>query len=64
MPDMATWKSTSTGASSQTSKASTLFGLDEDDNSNILVYRYRSGCKALEVSTQRDLCRELDAGTL
>jgi hypothetical protein len=64
MSDMATWKSSSTGGSSQTSKASTLFGLDEEDKANILVYRYRSGCKALEVSTQRDLCRELDAGKL
>ncbi|KAJ4347230.1 uncharacterized protein N0V89_011169 [Didymosphaeria variabile] len=63
MSDMATWKSNSTGgtSSSQHSKASTLFGLDEEDKTNILVYRYRSGCKALEVSTQRDLCRELDA---
>ncbi|KAL5376440.1 hypothetical protein PMIN06_006882 [Paraphaeosphaeria minitans] len=60
MPDMATWKSNSTGGSSQTSKASTLFGLDEEDKTNILVYRYRSGCKALEVSTQHDLCRDLD----
>jgi hypothetical protein len=64
MSDMATWKSSSTGGSSQTSKASTLFGLDEEDKADILVYRYRSGCKALELSTQRDLCRELDAGKL
>ncbi|KAF1979669.1 hypothetical protein BU23DRAFT_445893 [Bimuria novae-zelandiae CBS 107.79] len=47
--------------SSTHSKASTLFGLDEDDRSGILVYRYRSGCKALEQTSQHDLCRELDA---
>lgn len=58
-----TWKSDSTG-SSQRSKASTLFSLDEEDKSNILVYRYRSGSKALEVSSQHDLCRELDSGKL
>lgn len=58
-----TWKSTSTSGtgSSKASRASTLFGLDEEDKSSILVYRYRSGCKALDVSTQQDLCRELDA---
>ena len=59
---MPTWKSGSTG--STRSKASTLFGLEEEDGASILVYRYRSGCKALEVSTQRDLCRELDNGEL
>lgn len=59
---MPTWKSGSTG--STRSKASTLFGLEEEDSASILVYRYRSGCKALEVSTQRDLCRELDNGEL
>ncbi|KAF2272116.1 uncharacterized protein EI97DRAFT_234139 [Westerdykella ornata] len=52
-----TWKSHSTSSS----KASSLFGLDEDDKSNILVYRYRSGGKALEVSTQHDLCKSLDS---
>ncbi|KAF2687881.1 hypothetical protein K458DRAFT_485059 [Lentithecium fluviatile CBS 122367] len=55
-----TWNSKST-SDSNSSKASTLFGLDEDDRSNILVYRYRSGCKALEVSSQHDLCKELDS---
>ncbi|KAF2012217.1 hypothetical protein BU24DRAFT_352838 [Aaosphaeria arxii CBS 175.79] len=51
-----TWKSSSTSSS----KASSLFGLDEDDTSKILVYKYRSGSKALEVSSQHDLCKALD----
>jgi hypothetical protein len=55
-----TWNSKSTSGSTS-SKASSLFGLDEDDTSNILVYRYRSGRKALEVSSQHDLCKELDS---
>lgn len=55
-----TWKSTSTSGTAS-SKASSLFGLDEDDRSNILVYKYRSGCKSLEVSTQHDLCKALDS---
>ncbi|KAK3208187.1 hypothetical protein GRF29_96g1700828 [Pseudopithomyces chartarum] len=60
---MSTWKSDSTGSTGSTrSKASTLFGLEEDNDGYILVYRYRSGSNALEISTQRDLCRELDNG--
>lgn len=57
-----TWKSDSTGAtqSSSSSKASSLFGLDEEDTANILVYKYRSGCKSLQVTSQRDLCKTLD----
>jgi len=54
-----TWKSASTSGSTS-SKASSLFGLDEEDKSSILVYRYRSGCKSLEVTTQQDLCKTLD----
>ncbi|KAF2634529.1 hypothetical protein P280DRAFT_413599 [Massarina eburnea CBS 473.64] len=54
-----TWKSTSTNGTNS-SKASFLFGLDEDAKANILVYRYRSGCKSLEVTTQRELCKTLD----
>lgn len=54
-----TWKSTSTDDTSS-STASSLFGLDEEDKSNILVYKYRSGCKALEVTTQHELCKTLD----
>jgi hypothetical protein len=56
-----TWNSKST-TDSTSSKASTLFGLDEDDRNNILVYRYRQGKKALEVSSQHSLCKELDSG--
>ena len=58
-----TWKSTSTSTGgTNSSKASTLFGLDEDDKANILVYKYRSGSKSLEVSSQHDLCKALDSG--
>ncbi|KAF2659476.1 hypothetical protein K491DRAFT_590844 [Lophiostoma macrostomum CBS 122681] len=52
-----TWNSTS----SSSSKASSLFSLDEDNTSNILVYKYRSGCKSLDVSSQHDLCKALDS---
>jgi hypothetical protein len=55
-----TWKSQSTSGTTS-SKASSLFGLDEEDKSNILVYKYRSGSKALEVSSQHDLCKALDS---
>jgi len=55
-----TWKSASTSGTNS-SKASTLFGLDEEDKSGILVYKYRSGSKALEVSSQHDLCKALDS---
>jgi hypothetical protein len=56
-----TWKSDSTTGTTS-SKASSLFGLDEEDKSNILVYKYRSGSKSLEVSSQHDLCKALDSG--
>ncbi|KAF2244740.1 hypothetical protein BU26DRAFT_434431 [Trematosphaeria pertusa] len=57
-----TWKSTSTSTGgTNSSKASTLFGLNEDDKANILVYKYRSGSKSLEVSSQHDLCKALDS---
>lgn len=55
-----TWKSASTSGSNS-SRASSLFGLDEDDKSNILVYKYRSGSKSLEVMNQHDLCKALDS---
>jgi hypothetical protein len=42
------------------SKASSLFDLDENGNKSILVYKYRSGAKRLEVKTERDLCTDLD----
>ncbi|KAF2786013.1 hypothetical protein K505DRAFT_330641 [Melanomma pulvis-pyrius CBS 109.77] len=54
-----TFKSTSTNGTSS-STASSLFNLDEDDKSNILVYKYRSGSKSLEVTSQHDLCKTLD----
>jgi len=47
---------------SRVSRASTLFGLDEDDKSGILVYKFRSGSKSLDVSSQHNLCRALDSG--
>jgi hypothetical protein len=46
------------------SKASSLFDLDEHGNKSILVYKYRSGAKGLEVRTEQDLCEELDRGML
>lgn len=55
-----TWKSASTNGTTS-SKSSQLFGLDEDDKSHILVYKYRSGCKSLKVMTQHELCHELDS---
>ncbi|PSN64465.1 hypothetical protein BS50DRAFT_575910 [Corynespora cassiicola Philippines] len=55
-----TWKTDSTG-NTTSSKASSLFGLDEEDKTNILVYKYRSGCKALDVTTQQELCKNLDS---
>ncbi|KAF2730102.1 hypothetical protein EJ04DRAFT_53979 [Polyplosphaeria fusca] len=57
-----TWKSDSTGntASTSSSRASSLFGLNEEDTANILVYKYRSGCKSLEITSQHDLCKKLD----
>ncbi|OCL11508.1 hypothetical protein AOQ84DRAFT_286974 [Glonium stellatum] len=53
-----TWHSDSTNSSSSSSRR---FGLDEDDRSSILVYRYRSGSSGLEISSQHDLCKCLDA---
>ncbi|KAF2115537.1 hypothetical protein BDV96DRAFT_492895 [Lophiotrema nucula] len=57
-----TWKSDSTNGTngSTSSKASSIFDLDEHDKTNILIYKYRSGQKALEVSNQHDLCKALD----
>ncbi|USP77551.1 hypothetical protein yc1106_04825 [Curvularia clavata] len=54
-----TFKSVSTSGS-ESSKASSLFDLDENGTKPILVYKYRSGAKGLEVKTERDLCAELD----
>lgn len=61
LSNMATWNSASTSGTTS-SKASSLFGLDEDDKKDILVYKYRSGSKSLEVSSQHDLCKALDSG--
>jgi hypothetical protein len=57
-----TFKSISTSGT-VSSKASSLFDLDEHGNKSILVYRYRSGAKGLEVRTEHELCAELDHGT-
>lgn len=54
-----TFKSMSTSGTSS-SKASSLFDLDENSQKSILVYKYRSGAKGLEVKTERELCEELD----
>jgi hypothetical protein len=54
-----TFQSTSTSGTAS-SKASSLFDLDENGNKSILVYRYRSGAKGLELTTERALCAELD----
>lgn len=61
--DSMTFKSMSTSGTSS-SKASSLFDLDEHGNKSILVYKYRSGAKGLEVRTEQDLCEELDRGML
>jgi len=58
--DGVTFKSMSTSGTSS-SKASSLFDLDEHGDKAILVYKYRSGAKGLETRTERDLCAELDA---
>lgn len=55
-----TWNSSSTNGTTS-SKSSELFHLDEEDKSQILVYKYRSGCKNLEVTTQKELCKALDS---
>lgn len=52
-----TWNSTS----STKSISGSLFGLNPDDKTKILVYRYRGGQSNLEQMTQADLCKELDS---
>ncbi|KAH7356321.1 hypothetical protein BKA66DRAFT_473641 [Pyrenochaeta sp. MPI-SDFR-AT-0127] len=54
-----TFKSISTSGTAS-SKASSLFDLDENGSKSILVYKYRSGAKGLEVRTESALCAELD----
>ena len=56
-----TFKSVSTSGTAS-SKASSLFDLDEHSNKSILVYKYRSGAKGLEVKSESALCDELDKG--
>ncbi|KAH6643969.1 hypothetical protein C7974DRAFT_371141 [Boeremia exigua] len=54
-----TFQSTSTSGTTA-SKASSLFDLDEHSTKSILVYKYRSGAKGLESTTEGALCAELD----
>jgi hypothetical protein len=58
-----TFKSLSTSGTAS-SKASSLFDLDENGDKSILVYKYRTGAKGLEVLTEHDLCAELDSSTV
>lgn len=58
-----TFKSTSTTGTAS-SKASSLFDLDEHGSKSILVYKYRTGASGLEVKTEGALCAELDKGEL
>lgn len=53
---MSTWNSTSTGRSS----VSTI--LDENDTSDLLVYKYRIGGPRLEISSAQSLCKLLRGG--
>jgi hypothetical protein len=59
MQQSMTFKSTSTSATTS-SKASSLFDLDENGGKPILVYRYRSGADGLDVTTEGALCADLD----
>lgn len=61
--DSMTFKSMSTSGTAS-SKASSLFNLDENGSKPILVYKYRSGAKGLELRTEHDLCEELDQGMM
>jgi len=59
MEESMTFKSVSSHGTSS-SKASELFNLDADSKKSILVYKFRSGAKGLEVTTEGDLCAQLD----
>lgn len=59
MQESMTFKSMSTSGTTS-SKASSLFDLDENSNKGILVYRYRSGASGLDTTTEAALCAELD----
>ena len=56
MTEMSTFLSRST----QSSASSRKYHLDENDTSPIMVYKVRRGTS---ISTQKDLCHELDRGT-
>ena len=47
-------------SSTTSSQSSRRFNLDEQSSRSILVYKMRSG---YEISSQKELCRELDKGT-
>jgi hypothetical protein len=55
-----TSQSTCTSGTTSPSRASIQFGLDEHGSKSILVYKYRSGAKSLEIKTEHDLCKELE----
>jgi hypothetical protein len=59
MQESMTFKSMST-SDTASSKASSLFDLDEHGTKSILVYKYRSGAKGLDFTTEGALCAELD----
>lgn len=54
-----TFKSISTSGTAS-SKASSLFDLDDNSTKRILVYRYRMGASGLDITTERELCQNLD----
>lgn len=59
MQESMTFKSMST-SDTASSKASSLFDLDEHGTKSILVYKYRSGANGLDCTTEGALCAELD----
>ena len=46
-----TWHSESAIGTNFLTSSSKRFGLDKDDKSSILIYRYRSGSSGLEISS-------------
>ena len=57
-----TWHSESAIGTNFLTSSSQRFGLDKDDKSSILVYRYRSSSSGLKISSQHDLYKCLDTG--
>lgn len=47
--------------SSTSIRSAERFGLDDTDKTDIMVYKYR---KDLEISSQSNLCQELDKGEM